>query len=95
MLDGLRYGWGIYSCGKILFLYSGEWKLGECFGEGILRYDKEGLSYYDGYWVNNKRYGFGMRRYVLGNVYKGDWRDNVRYGKGIMYWYDRNEIYEG
>lgn len=95
VLDGLRHGRGTYSCGKIPSSYSGEWKLGERFGEGILRYDKEGLSYYDGHWVNNKRHGFGMRRYASGNVYKGDWRDNVRHGKGTMHWYDRNEIYEG
>ena len=63
--------------------------------EGILRYDKEGLSYYDGHWVNNRRHGFGMRRYASGNIYKGDWRDNIRHGMGTMHWHDKNERYEG
>lgn len=85
----------MYVCGIIFFLYIGEWKYGKCLGEGILCYDKEGLFYYDGYWVDNKCYGFGMRRYVLGNIYKGDWKDNVRYGIGMMYWYNKNEWYEG
>lgn len=60
-----------------------------------MRYDKEGLSYYDGHWMDNNRHGFGMRRYASGNIYKGDWRDNVRHGMGTMHWYNKNERYEG
>lgn len=95
VLGGLRHGQGTYVCGAIPSSYTGEWKFGKRCGEGILRYDKEGLSYYDGHWVNNNRHGFGMRRYASGNIYKGDWRDNVRHGTGTMHWYDKNERYDG
>lgn len=92
---GLRHGQGTFACGTIPSSYTGEWKYGRRCGEGILHYGKEGLSYYDGHWMNNKRHGFGMRRYASGNIYKGDWRDNVRHGTGTMHWYDKNERYEG
>ena len=95
VLNGLRHGQGTYVCGTIPSSYTGEWKYGKRSGEGILRYDKEGLSYYDGHWMDNRRHGFGMRRYASGNIYKGDWRDNVRHGTGTMHWYDKNERYEG
>ncbi|KAK2553082.1 Radial spoke head 10-like protein B [Acropora cervicornis] len=95
VLNGLRHGQGTYTCGTIPSSYTGVWKFGKRYGEGILRYDKEGLSYYDGHWVNNRRHGFGMRRYASGNIYKGDWRDNIRHGMGTMHWHDKNERYEG
>ena len=95
VLSGLRHGQGTYVCGTIPSSYTGEWKYGKRSGEGILRYDKEGLSYYDGHWMDNRRHGFGMRRYASGNIYKGDWRENVRHGTGTMHWYDKNERYEG
>ena len=58
-------------------------------------YDIDGLSYYDGQWQNNKRHGFGVRRYQSGNVYEGNWRDGLRNGKGTMRWLDVNETYSG
>lgn len=53
-------------------------------------YDSEGRFYYDGDWINNVKYGWGIRQYFLGNIYQGMWFNNIRYGEGIMKWFDRN-----
>ena len=58
-------------------------------------YDKEGQSYYEGDWINNKKFGYGIRRYASGNIYEGMWVNDVRHGEGTMRWFDKNQIYAG
>ena len=60
-----------------------------------MKYDADGLSYYDGDWVDNIRQGFGTRRYSSGNTYEGMWYKNRRHGLGTMHWFDRNQSYTG
>lgn len=60
-----------------------------------MQYDTDGVSYYDGDWVDNVRQGFGTRRYPSGNVYEGMWYRNRRHGLGTMQWFDRNQSYTG
>ena len=93
--DGLRHGEGAFKCSAIPCTYSGMWCNGNREGQGCLKYDKDGVSYYDGSWRKNRRHGFGTRRYATGNVYEGNWKENVRHGKGTMHWYTTNEKYCG
>ena len=60
-----------------------------------MEYDTDGVSYYDGDWVDNVRQGFGTRRYPSGNIYEGMWYKNQRHGVGTMHWFDRNQSYTG
>lgn len=60
-----------------------------------MEYDSEGLSFYEGDWVESIRHGFGMRRYASGNVYQGMWDNNIRHGEGTMRWLDRDQMYTG
>ncbi|EDO30644.1 predicted protein, partial [Nematostella vectensis] len=93
--SGLRHGQGDYSCSNLPAVYSGEWRHGKRHGRGVLKYDREGHSYYDGHWLNNMRHGYARRVYKGGNVYEGDWKDNLRHGDGSMHWYDRDQRYQG
>ena len=63
--------------------------------QGRIQYDTDGHSFYEGDWVNNKRHGYGVRRYKSGNVYEGDWANNNRHGQGIMRWVDIDQSYSG
>ena len=63
--------------------------------KGKMIYDREGLSYYEGDWINNKKFGYGIRRYPSGNIYEGMWVNDVRHGEGTMRWFDKNQIYAG
>lgn len=45
--------------------------------------------------MNNKRHGYGVRRYRSGNVYEGEWANNNRHGQGVMRWVDLNQTYNG
>ena len=38
--------------------------LGKRDGKGVMKYDLEDMSFYDGDWVDNNKCGFGVRRYV-------------------------------
>ena len=63
--------------------------------QGIIRYDLDGLSFYEGDWVSDMRQGYGVRRYHSGNVYEGEWMANNRHGQGIMRWVDLDQSYNG
>ena len=65
------------------------------FQQGRIQYDTEGHSFYEGDWVNNKRHGYGVRRYHSGNVYEGEWANNNRHGQGVMRWVDIDQSYSG
>lgn len=58
-------------------------------------YDPEGVSFYEGDWVENSRHGWGTRRYPSGNIYQGMWFNNMRHGEGNMRWLDRDQMYNG
>lgn len=58
-------------------------------------YDAEGLSYYEGDWINNQKFGWGIRHYPSGNTYEGMWVSDVRHGEGTMRWFDKNQTYSG
>ena len=58
-------------------------------------YDSEGLSFYEGDWVDNIRHGWGTRCYPSGNVYQGLWFNDVRHGEGTMRWLDTDQMYTG
>jgi hypothetical protein len=58
-------------------------------------YDTEGLSYYEGDWINNQKFGWGIRHYPSGNTYEGMWVSDVRHGEGTMRWFDKNQTYTG
>lgn len=60
-----------------------------------MNYDSEGLSYYEGDWVVNKRHGFGTCCYPSGNVYEGLWFNDRRHGEGRMQWLDSEQMYSG
>jgi len=60
-----------------------------------LEHIDDGMSYYDGDWLDNVRQGFGVRRYASGNVYEGMWYKNRRHGLGTMNWFDRRQSYIG
>ena len=60
-----------------------------------MTYDSEGLSFYEGDWVNDVRHGWGTRQYTSGNVYQGLWFKNGRHGEGTMRWLDRDQMYSG
>ncbi|XP_028392873.1 radial spoke head 10 homolog B-like [Dendronephthya gigantea] len=95
VINGLRHGQGTFTCSTTPCVYSGMWRDGKRHGQGMLKYDKNGVSYYQGEWCENQRQGFGTRRYASGNVYEGNWKNNVRHGKGTMNWYTTNEKYTG
>ena len=58
-------------------------------------YDTEGLSYYEVDWINNQKFGWGIRHYPSGNTYEGMWVSDVRHGEGTMRWFDKNQTYTG
>jgi hypothetical protein len=58
-------------------------------------YNEKGTSFYDGDWIDNKKFGWGIRNYPSGNVYVGMWVNDKRHGVGTMRWFDKNQIYNG
>ena len=45
----------LFSC----FVFSGKRD-----GKGVMKYDLEDMSFYDGDWVDNNKCGYGVRRYA-------------------------------
>ena len=60
-----------------------------------MEHNDDGVSYYDGDWLDNVRQGYGVRRYASSNVYDGMWYKNRRHGLGTMHWFDRSQSYTG
>lgn len=58
-------------------------------------YNVDGTSFYEGDWVNNRKFGWGIRHYSSGNIYEGMWVNDIRHGEGTMKWFDKNQIYTG
>jgi hypothetical protein len=76
-------------------VYNGEWKNGKRHGRGVIKYDTTGQNCYEGEWREGKRHGDGMIFYASGNKFAGKWENDKQEGYGIMYWFDRGEIYKG
>ncbi|SCN44900.1 conserved Plasmodium protein, unknown function [Plasmodium malariae] len=97
----------IEGVGKIItdhFIYEGyiyrgkKWKRGKC---SFIHFDKGGKQniIYEGFWVNNKRNGWGTLKLVNKDqvkliMYKGFWKNNERDFYGIQY-YNDNSVYFG
>jgi hypothetical protein len=45
----------------------------DSFVKGKLLFDPDGMSYYDGDWIKDKRYGWGVMRYPSGRVELEHW----------------------
>jgi len=91
----VRNGFGKYVNKELKKNYVGEWKNGKFNGYGILKYDQDGKSYYEGEFLNNNKHGKGKMVYASGNVYTGDWKNNLKDGFGKMEFKNRNEQYVG
>nr|XP_023686995.1 radial spoke head 10 homolog B-like isoform X1 [Paramormyrops kingsleyae] len=93
--NGLRHGVGTYRCGTKRVSYCGQWYHGKRHGKGKIFYNQEMTSWYEGDWVNNTIDGWGVRRYLSGNVYEGQWKDSRRHGEGTMKWLTLGQQYSG
>uniref|UniRef100_A0A3Q4AHB1 Radial spoke head 10 homolog B n=1 Tax=Mola mola TaxID=94237 RepID=A0A3Q4AHB1_MOLML len=93
--NGIRHGTGTYKCAKTSVSYTGQWDQGKRHGQGVLYYNQDKTSWYNGDWVKNSREGWGMRRYPSGNIYCGEWKSNLRHGEGTMRWLNLDQHYVG
>ncbi|XP_069762241.1 radial spoke head 10 homolog B isoform X3 [Narcine bancroftii] len=93
--NGIRHGQGVFTSADQSISYTGEWYHSKRHGKGTIYYNEEGSSWYQGDWVNNVREGWGMRRYMSGNIYEGQWKNCTRHGEGTMSWISTNEEYTG
>ncbi|XP_063076665.1 radial spoke head 10 homolog B [Engraulis encrasicolus] len=95
VLSGIRHGTGMYRCGKTSVTYRGQWHQGQRHGKGIIYYNPEVTSWYEGDWVNNIKEGWGVRCYPSGNIYEGQWKNDMRDGQGRMRWLQLGQQYSG
>ena len=47
-------------------VYIGEYHHGIMEGQGKMIYDSEGISMYEGDWIDNRKFGWGVRHYPSG-----------------------------
>lgn len=64
--QGRRHGEGVFKSGRTSMMYSGGWADGKRNGKGKMIYDAEGRSFYEGDWINNKKFGWGRYQYLSG-----------------------------
>ncbi len=79
---------------KIGFVYEGEWKDGQCSGQGTATYgeeDENNRRDYVGQWENNKRNGQGTMTWNNGQVYEGEWKDGKYSGQGTLTYAEGNK----
>ncbi|KAM4624517.1 radial spoke head 10 homolog B [Polymixia lowei] len=93
--NAIRHGIGTYKCANSSVVYRGQWHHGKRHGKGLIYYNQDATSWYEGDWVNNNREGWGLRCYSSGNVYEGEWKNNVRHGEGKMTWKKIGQQYSG
>uniref|UniRef100_A0AAV2LAP5 Uncharacterized protein n=1 Tax=Knipowitschia caucasica TaxID=637954 RepID=A0AAV2LAP5_KNICA len=72
---GIRHGTGTY-CGSRGAIYKGQWSQGKRQGKGAIYYNQDKTSWFKGDWVMNKIEGYGVRRYLSGDVYEGEFVDD-------------------
>lgn len=73
--------------------YEGKIKSAEANGEGIY-VDKNGISIYRGFFLNNNYNGFGMKLFEDKANFSGNFENNHMTGKGKFNWADKTS-YEG
>lgn len=66
VFKGKRHGRGVFKSGRTQMIYSGEWNCGKLYGKGKMIFDFEGKSFYEGDWINNKKFGWGIFHYASG-----------------------------
>lgn len=76
--------------------YTGEWKSGHPYNEGVFTYVDESNSdnsfVCEGVWEDGKMNGQGTKTWGNGDVYEGGFADNYRNGQGT-YTYNENDQY--
>lgn len=76
--------------------YTGEWKSGQPYNEGVFTYVDESSSdnsfVCEGVWEDGKMNGQGTKTWGNGDVYEGEFTDNFRNGQGT-YTYNENDPY--
>lgn len=76
--------------------YTGEWKSGQPYNEGVFTYVDESNSdnsfVCEGVWEDGKMNGQGTKTWGNGDVYEGEFADNFRNGQGT-YTYNENDQY--
>ncbi|XP_018420942.1 PREDICTED: radial spoke head 10 homolog B2-like [Nanorana parkeri] len=93
--NGIRHGVGIYISSHQEISYVGEWYEGKRHGKGLMYYDSEETSWYEGEWIHNDKEGWGVQHFKSGNIYEGQWKNNKFHGLGKMSWINSNEEYMG
>lgn len=88
--DGVQNGLGTYTAKS--FEYAGNWEEGWINGNGRITYANN--DFYEGYFVENERYGVGYYQFSNGNSYEGEFIDDKFNGLGIFRFADGN-VYEG
>ncbi|XP_041434696.1 radial spoke head 10 homolog B [Xenopus laevis] len=91
----IRHGHGIYTSSNQQVSYVGDWHKGTRNGKGVIYYNKEGTSWYEGDWISNRKEGWGVQCFSSGNIYEGQWKNNTFHGMGKMRWLTSNEEYAG
>ena len=79
---------------KMQIKYCGDFVEGKFEGNGILYYNYNDKTYYEGEFKNNKRHGNG--KYYLKNIlkYEGEFKDDEYDGEGTVY-YEDGSYYKG
>ena len=70
--------------------YIGEWENNEPNGQGKLT-EKDGVTTWEGSFVNGRLWGQGTKTWPDGAVYSGEWANNKRNGVGTFTWPDSRE----
>ncbi|MEE6528192.1 hypothetical protein FKM82_030230, partial [Ascaphus truei] len=79
-------------------IYDGDWECGKRSGFGTLsvRNPATGdyMKVFSGWWINDKKHGYGTHFYSDSEYYEGDWKGGKRSGWGRMY-FANGDIHEG
>ena len=98
MVDGMRHGEGTFRAADG-GVYEGQWARGERSGEGTDT-SGDGLEWYSGGWLHDKRHGKGKRTTresavsLRTTVYEGEWAHGSRHGVGMCAFLN-GDVYSG
>jgi hypothetical protein len=76
--------------------WSGDSRDGYASGQGLLTWfhRKKEISSYQGYMKHGKPDGFGIYKFMDGDIYAGEWKDGLRHGNG-KFWFRDGRFYSG